>query len=86
MDEDNGKFAINKFKKKYDKMKKKIILPFPVDDEEGGGGGVPGGDNLKFMEDFSNLNKFSDKKHSFDDFNPEEEEDDSDDENLPNLE
>lgn len=57
-----------------------------VDDEEGGGGGLPGGDNLKFMEDFSNLNKFSDKKHSFDDFNPEEEEDDSDDENLPNLE
>lgn len=39
------------------------------------------------MEDFSNLNKFSgDKKHSFDDFNPEEETDDSDDENLPNLE
>lgn len=38
------------------------------------------------MEDFGNLNKFSDKKHSFDDFNPEEEEDDSDDENLPNLE
>ncbi|KAG4066876.1 hypothetical protein HA402_012943 [Bradysia odoriphaga] len=54
-----------------------------ADDEEGG---LPGGDNLKFMEDFGNLNKFSDKKHSFDDFNPEEEEDDSDDENLPNLE
>lgn len=61
-----------------------FLLHFLVEDEEGGG--LPGGDNLKFMEDFSNLNKFSDKKHSFDDFNPEEEEDDSDDENLPNLE
>ncbi|KAJ6624106.1 hypothetical protein Bhyg_17236, partial [Pseudolycoriella hygida] len=45
-----------------------------------------GSDNLKFMEDFSNLNKFNDKKHSFEDFNAEEETDDSDDENLPNLE
>lgn len=58
------------------------FLSVTADDDEG----LPGGDNLKFMEDFGNLNKFSDKKHSFDDFNPEEEEDDSDDENLPNLE
>lgn len=37
------------------------------------------------MEDFRYLNKFPDKKHSFDDLNPEEE-DDSDDKNLPNVE
>jgi len=54
-----------------------------VDDEEGGGGDAGGFGNMQEM--FANLNSGAASKPNFDDFD-EEEKEDSDDEEIPNLE
>lgn len=54
------------------------------DDEDGGGGGPDAGGFGNMQEMFANLNSGAASKPNFDDF--DEEKEDSDDEEIPNLE